>query len=161
MQRLGVKSATIILFASLALLARESPRAAAQQPQGSTGCFILHVYKDSASLPSPQSIRLSSASKQWDLTQKNGQFCLPQEAAEASTLDLTFRIESDRFSLYSLPVGRFSGSWNFYFGGREFARLHGLPKSYQVSKSCMLEFDNGEPGTVMAISPCRQKDDGK
>ena len=159
-QPLGAKLATIILFAFLALSC-EFARVVAQQPQASTGCFILHVYKDSTRLPSPQSVRLSSASKQWDLAQKDGQFCLPQETAGTSKLDLAFRIGSDRFSLYSLPVERFSGSWNFYFGGREFAKLHGLPKSSRASKSCMVEFDNGEPGTGMVISPCRQKDSGQ
>jgi hypothetical protein len=149
------------LFASLTLLLCESSRVCAQDPQVSAGCFMLKVYKDSTRLSSPQSVRLSSVSKQWNLAQKDGQFCLPQEADRASTLDLTFRIGHDRFSLYSLPVERFSGSWNFYFGGREFARLRGLPKSSQASKSCMVDFDNGEPGTGMAISPCRQKDEGR
>lgn len=159
-ERPGMKSATIVVFAFLALLQPGSPRAAAQRPQPSTACFRMKVYKDSERLPSPQSVRLYSASKHWDLAQNDGQFCLPQETTGASKLDLTFRIGPDRFSLYSLPVGRFSGSWNLYFGGKRFAKLHGLPKSAQAAKSCMVEFDDGEPGTGMVISPCRQKDNG-
>jgi hypothetical protein len=161
MQRIGAKSATIILFASLTLLPREPSQASPQQPQASTGCFILHVYKDSKRLPPPQSIRLYSASKQWDLGESDGHFCIPKETTGESLLDLTFRIGHDRFSLYSVPVRRYSGAWNLYFGGKEFARLHGLPKTSKASTSCMVEFDDGEPGTGMVVSPCRQRESVK
>lgn len=158
MLRIGTKSAAVTLFACLWLLPGESPPACAQQPQVSAGCFMLQMYEDSTRLPSPESVRVYSATKHWDLAQKDGQFCLPQETGGISTLDLSFRIGRDRFVLFSLPVRRFSGSWNFYFGGKEFARLHGLPKTSKASTSCMVEFDDGEPGTGLVLSPCHERE---
>ena len=158
MRRLSAKSAKIIFLACSQLLACHFSRADAQHPQVSISCFVLQVYKDSTKLPSPQSVRMYSTSKQWDLVQENGQYCLPQETAGLSVLDLTFRVGPDEFVLFSMPRERFSGSWNFYFGGKEFAKLRGLPKSAEATTSCMVEFGGGEPGTGMVISPCRKKD---
>jgi len=157
-RRFSAKSARIILFASLALLPCESSRVCAQQTQVSAGCFMLKVYKDSTRLSSPQSVRLYSVSKRWDVEQNNGRFCVPQEAAGESMLDITFRVGPERFSIPSLVVGRFSGIWNLYFGGREFARLHGLPKTSKASTSCMVEFDDGEPGIGLVLSPCHERE---
>ena len=120
-------------------------------------CFSLHVYKDEETVAGPSTVTLHSKSNRWNVTPDKGQFCLSDEMRSSESLDLSFQLEKDQFYLFSIPSAKFNGSWNLFFGGKRFAYQHGLPKSATPAKSCVVQFNDGEPGTEDLITPCRSK----
>lgn len=145
----------LLLFACGLLL---NPTMFSQQVTASRTqhCFSLHPFRDSSAISGPNVLRVYSRTQHWDVRLENGHFCLRDTIADSQYLDVSFRLGDDRFYISSVPIGKFTSNWNFYFGGEKFAALHGLPKSTPAAKSCIIEYNEGEPGTATVVSPCRQ-----
>ncbi len=137
------------------LLSGQSFCASLQQEIGDHFCFSIHAYDDDKRVEGPSVILLLSNGKRWHVIQKNGHFCLSDEIVKEQSIDLIFEIGRDRFILNSVAVDRFTGKWDFYYGGKRFAYVQGLPKKMRPTKSCSVDYNNGEPGTGDMISNCR------
>jgi hypothetical protein len=144
-----------LLFLACIMLPSQSLCASPTRETGNRRCFSLEPYDDAEKVVGPNAVRLYSKTRHLDVTLDMGRFCIPGELADSEFLDLSFQIGRDQFYLPSIPMGKFTGTWSFYFGGRRFAYLHGLPRSTPAAKSCVVEFNEGEPGTGSVISPCR------
>jgi len=153
MRNTGLLNPWVLLFLAATLF--PSPRLFAALNE--RHCFSLHVYKDEETVAGPSTVTLHSKTTRWNVARDKGQFCLSEEMGSTEALDLSFQSGEDQFYLSSIPTAKFNGRWSFFFGGKRFAYLHGLPKSAAAGKSCVIEFNEGEPGTGVIISPCRSR----
>jgi len=144
-----------LFFLGGILFSGQSLYASPQRETRDHFCFSINAYEDDEKVVSPSVILLLSKEKEWHVMQENGHFCLSDEMVKAQSYDLVFEIERDRFFLYSVAIDLFTGKWDFYYGGKRFAYMHGLPKKMRPTTSCCVEFNNGEPGTGLMISQCR------
>jgi hypothetical protein len=144
-----------LFFLGVILLSGQGFCASSQGESGNHFCLSIQTYDDDKRVDGPSVILLLSNGKRWHVMQENGRFCLSDEIVKEESFDLIFEIGRDRFILNSVAVGRFTGKWDFYYGGKHFAYMHGLPKKMHPAKSCDVEYNDGEPGTGDMISGCR------
>jgi len=147
--KIGLLSLGVMLFSGYGSYASPQPAT------GSRFCLSIHTYEDEKRIEGPSMILLLSNGKRWRVMQEDDHFCLSDEMVREQSFDLVFEIGRDRFFLYSVTIDHFTGVWSFYFGGKYFAYMHGLPKKWRPTKGCVVEYNNGEPGTGDMLSGCR------
>lgn len=118
-------------------------------------CFSLHLIKDGTTFDSPTLVTVVDKNDHQTLPERDGKYCLPATMAAETMLDLTFINGDDRFYLSRISIAAFDAPWDVEFGGKKYARLTDLPKSYDAKRSCKVTFHAGEPETAMITSPCR------
>lgn len=118
-------------------------------------CFSLHLIKDGITVDGPTLVTVLDKIDHQTIPEQDGRFCLPPDMAAQEMLDLTFISGNERFYLMSIRISAFDAPWDLKFGGKKYARLTGVPKSYDAKRSCTLTFHQGEPETGMVTSPCR------
>jgi hypothetical protein len=127
--------------------------ARAQEP--STNCVAIRLIKDGKTIEGPRSVTFLNQAGKQDVDIREGKFCVPELMAHEPALDFTFVLGKERFFFPRLPEERFQASWDISFGRDIKKRLAGLPQAKKANQACIVEFNQGEPGTGMILSPCR------
>ena len=87
----------------------------------------------------------------------DGKFCVPKAMEGLVSIDVGFVLRGKLFDFGERPMWQLSVPWDVSFGGREFGRRLGQLKSINAKTACSVEFQAGEPGMGIIISPCRSK----
>jgi hypothetical protein len=113
------------------------------------------MMKDGTTVDGPTLVTALDKSYHQTLPERDGKFCLPADMAAQETLDLTFISGDDRFYFTRIRIWAFDAPWDVQFDGKKYARLTGLPKSYDAKRPCTVIFRQGEPETAMITTRCR------
>jgi hypothetical protein len=118
-------------------------------------CFALHVRLNEKPLPDPARVTFKTRNIELAETPENGCFVIPSALRNEKTVDVVFTVPGSKVYLSSFALDFFAGPWNVDLADKKFGGGVPLPKHARVSQTCVVTIHVGEPGTVVAQSPCR------
>jgi hypothetical protein len=127
----------------------------ASAEERSVRCLEVHMTKDGRPVDGPRSVTFLDRAGKQTVDIREGRFCVPEQMARESELDLTFILGKERFYFPRVPIARFDAPWDISFGGKTYARLAALPRSANAKQACTVIIRKGEPEVGMVQSPCR------